>query len=224
MFCQKCGTQMQHNQNACPSCHTPIAGPVSAAATAEKLKSASQDAWQVLRTFGGNPVGGLSQAFEGLGPARALSVGVVFGCVFACCLALGYYSLFPVWGRPRGLIGFIKIIVVALVPFVALFGASAIARKIFRGEGSFGHDSFVAGASLLPYGIVAISASILGMGNWEVVSVLLLFAVCLNILMLFASATRISKLSDQAATVAIPFMLLICAGLSKVIYCAMVTN
>lgn len=224
MFCQKCGTEMQDSQSACSNCKTPVAHPAAAPAPSEKVKAASQDAWQALKTFGGNPVGGLSHAFESLGPSRAFSVGIIFGIAFALCIAVGAYSLPPFFGRPQRFTGFIQILVVAMVPFVSLFGASAIARKMFRGEGSLGYDSFVAGASLLPYGCVAVVGAILGTGNIEVIAVFMLFALCLNILMLFASLTRICKMSDQAATIAIPLMLLACTYLSKIIYCAMMTN
>lgn len=220
MFCQKCGVQIPDNAIVCPSCSASVATPKPAAVAADKVKTASKDALQAFKVFASNPVGGLSVAFESLGQARALGVGITFGAAFALCVLFGAYRLLPEWGRPHGFTGFIKILVVALVPFVSLLGASVVARKALRGEGGLGHDSFISGASSLPFACVVLLAGILGLGNIEVIAVFTLFAVCLTILMLFAGLTRICKLSERAATVAVPLMLIASAWLSKIIYTA----
>jgi hypothetical protein len=188
---------------------------------ADKFKNASTDALRAFKTLASDPVGGLSSAFESLGQDRALGVGMIFGALFALGVLLGVYRLVPVWGRPQGFGGFMRILVVAVVPFLSLLGATALARMAFRGNGGFGHDSFIAGTSLLPFGLGAIVAGILGFGNMEVVAVLALFALCLNILIIFTGLTRISKVSEQSATIAVPLMFLASAWLSKIIYSAM---
>lgn len=221
MYCSKCGTQIQDNSVACSSCGASMAAPNPTALAADKVKAASTDALQAFKMFASNPVAGLSVAFENLGPARALGVGIIFGTLFALCIVFGVYRLLPEWGRRRGFSGFLKILVVAVVPFISLFGASVFGRKAFRGEGGFGHDSFITGASLLPFGFFAMLAGILGLGNTEVIAVFALFAVCLSILMLFAGLTRICKTSERSATIAVPLMLLASAWLSKIIYTAM---
>lgn len=221
MFCQKCGTQIPENAVACSSCGVSAAAPNPTALAADKVKVASKDALQAFKLFASNPVAGLSVAFESLGQSRALGVGITFGALFSLCVLFGVYRLLGEWGRPHGFSGFIKILVVAVVPFISLFGASVLGRKAFRGEGGFGHDSFIAGASLLPFGFVALLAGILGLGNIEVIAVFTLFAICLIILMLFAGLTRICKLSERAATIAVPLMLIASAWLTKIIYTAM---
>lgn len=223
MFCQECGKEISDNAAACSSCGVSTAAPNSTAFAADKVKAASKDALQAFKMFASNPVAGMSVAFESLGQARALGVGITFGALFSLCVLFGIYRQLPEWGRPPGFSGFIKILVVAVVPFISLFGASVAGRKAFRGEGSFGHDSFIAGASLLPFGFVALLAAILGLGNIEVIAVFTLFAVCLTILMLFAGLTRIYKLSERSATVAVPLMLIASAWLSKIIYTAMLS-
>jgi hypothetical protein len=224
MFCQKCGAQVSDNGAVCSSCNASLAPPSPAAVAADKIKAASKDALQAFKMFASNPVAGLSVAFESLGQARALNVGIAFGVVFTLSVLFGVYRLLPEWGRPHGFTGFIKILVVAIVPFVSLFGASVVARKTFRGDGGLGHDSFISGASLLPLGFVAVLAGILGLANIEVIAVFTLFAVCLTILMLFAGLTRICKFSERAATVAVPLVLLASAWLSKIIYTAMLKD
>ena len=221
MFCKKCGAQIQENATTCPSCSALVEGSNLVATAAENVKAASIDAFEAFKLFASNPVGGLSGAFERLGQKRAFGVGLIFGAIFALCVLFGIYRLLPEWGRPHGFSGFIKILVVSVVPFVSLFGAIVVARMSFRGEGGFGNDSFISGASLLPFGCVFLLASILGAGNIEVISVLTLFAVCLTILMLFAGLTRICKLSEQAATIAVPLVLLASGWLSKIIYAAL---
>jgi hypothetical protein len=223
MFCQKCGTQIPDNAVACSSCGVSTATPNPTALAADKVRVASKDALQAFKMFASNPVAGLSVAFESLGQARALGVGITFGVLFSLCFLLGIYRLLPEWGRPPGFGGFIKTLVVAVVPFISLFGAGVLGRKAFRGEGGFGHDSFIAGASLLPFGFVALLAAILGLGNMEVITVVTLFAVCLTILMLFAGLTRIYKISERSATMAVPLMLIASSWLSKIIYAAMLS-
>ena len=221
MFCKKCGAQIPDNAIACSGCSTLVEGTNTATMAADKVKAASKDALQAFKLFVSNPVGGLSGAFESLGQSRAFGVGLIFGAVFALCVLLGIYRLLPEWVRPQGFTGFIKILVVSVVPFVSLFGATVVARMSFRGEGGFGHDSFISGASSLPLGCLVLLSSILGAGNIEVIAVLMLFAVCLTILMLFAGLTRICKMSERAVTIAIPLILLASAWLSKIIYVAL---
>jgi hypothetical protein len=221
MFCKKCGVQILDNAVACSSCNALVEGANPLELAAEKVSAASKDALQAFKLFVPNPVGGLSGAFESLGQKRAFGVGIIFGAVFALCVLFGVYRLLPEWVRPHGFTGFIKILVVSVIPFISLFGATVVARMSFRGEGGFGHDSFISGAASLPFGCLVLLASILGSGNIEVIAVLTLFATCLTILMLFAGLTRICKLSEQAATIAVPLILLASGWLSKIIYAAL---
>ena len=148
---------------------------------------------------------------------------ITFGALFSLCLLFGIYRLLGGWNTPSGFNGFIKILVVSVVPFISFFSACVLGRKAFQGEGNFGHDSFIAGASLLPFGFAALVAAILGLGNLEVIAGFTLFAFCLTILMLFAGLTRIYKISERSATIAVPLMLTASAWLSKIIYTAMLS-
>jgi hypothetical protein len=183
------------------------------------VKVASKDSLTAFKLLALNPVGELSSAFQSLGEARGLAVGIVFGVVFAICCVLVGHRLIPQWLRPGGF--FFKILVVSFVPFLSLLGASALVRTFFRGRGGLGADSFIAGASLLPFGVLALLGSFLGLGNLEVIALAALFANCLVILMLFAALTRIYALSERQATLAVPLMLVVTAWLCKVVYAAM---
>src|ERR1035441_5210222 len=102
-------------------------------------------------------------------------------------------------------------LVCACVPFVCMAGASALARLVFRGKGGLSNDSFISGAAVLPLGCVPLLSSILGAGNIEVIGALMVFALCLTILMLFAGCTRIPMMSERMATIAVPLMLMLSA-------------
>lgn len=186
-----------------------------------KVAAASKDAVAAFKMFATNPVPGLSAAYESLGSARALGVGVVFGAVFAVALVIGVYRFVPEWMRPQGVGGFLKVVIVSVVPYVSMFAASALVRTAFRGQGSLGGDGFIAGAALLPFAVVALLVALLGSGNLDIVGIVALFAVCVTILMLFAGLTRINKTSERAATFAVPLMVMASAWFSKIIYSAM---
>ena len=135
------------------------------------MKAASKDAMGAFMTFSTNPVGGLSEAYQGLGPARSLGVGITFGMVFALCiLGATYRYLGDFLSGRRGR---------------RVLQDSDLCRRAFRhpprrdaprcawssaGTGSFGSDSFLAGAALLPFAIVAIATILLGPANWNIIS------------------------------------------------------
>jgi hypothetical protein len=226
MFCPKCGTQLPDNSVACSSCGTTFGGAAPrtmvAGAGVDRVKAASSDAFGAFKTFATNPVGGLSEAYNGLGAGRALAVGITFGVVFALCIVLSVYrtmgsAFFP------GVGGFFKVLLIAVVPFGALFASAIGVRMVFRGEGELGGDSFIAGAALLPFGVVALLITLLGRSTDSTILIFLfLFAVSLTILMLFAGLTRINNISERMATIAIPIMLIVTAWLSKLIYTEMI--
>jgi zinc-ribbon domain len=221
MFCPKCGTQLPDGSAACSSCGTTFAAPRAGAAAAvagERMKSASTDALGAFKTFATNPVGGLADAYHSLGPAKALGVGLTFGIVFAVCILLSVYRIVPEFMRPTGVGGFFKLVIVAIVPFGALFVAAAAVRTIFRGEGALGSDSFLAGAALLPFGLIALIMTILGPSNLNIMYFLAIFTGSLSILMLWAGLTRIYKISERLATLAVPIMIVVTGWLSKLIY------
>ena len=226
MYCPKCGTQNPDTAISCSSCGTALGArtPAAGGGAGDRVKAASQDALQAFKTFAANPVGGLPAAAASLGQTRALGVGIVFGGFFTLFVAFGLYRVMAPWGRPEGIGAFLQMLVVAAVPFLSLMGAGTGVRRVFGGEGGLGIDTFIAGASLLPFGFVALLASLLGGGNLGVIGALSLFAVCLTILMLFAGLTRIAKTSEQSATLAVPLMLLVSSWLAKVIYSAMLNQ
>jgi hypothetical protein len=222
MFCPKCGTQLPDGSVACSSCGTTFGGAAPrtmvAGGAGDRMKAASSDAFGAFKTFASDPVGGLSPAYDKLGAGKAMAVGITFGAVFALCIALALYRTLGQF-LFHGFGGFLKILLIAVVPFVALMLSSLGVRTIFRGEGEIGTDSYIAGASLLPFGIVAIIMALLGSSlNSNVIYFLGLLSISLTILMLLAGLTRIYKISERMATIAIPLMLIVTGWLSRLIY------
>lgn len=188
----------------------------------DKAKKAGADAWEAFKLLASDPVGKLKESHDALGPNRALIVGIIFGAVCVICAFLGMYVFLSRVSRfsvdSIGIGEFVKAFFFAFVPYVSLVGASLAARKIFRGEGGLSHDCYLAGVALLPLGLIMLIGSLLGQANVEVVGVLTLLAFCLFILVLFAGMNRLSKLSERAATLAVPLMIIASAWFSKIIF------
>ena len=231
MFCPKCGTQSSDTATICNACGGAL--PVSengakGTVTAEKIKAASQDAWDVFRRFSRNPVGDIDQAYKSLGSSRALGVGLTFGAVSALLSAIAFMTL--VSSLTYGFTGmtsfenFLKLTIAFLIPILSLTLSSLAIRHIARAEGSVGQDCFISGASLLPLGFAALLSSILGLANLEIIVALFVIAQCTTILMLFAGLTKIYRIRDSLATISVPAMLLLSGWLSKVFFVTFLTN
>lgn len=218
MFCEQCGKPIPASQEVCRFCSVSAQQSVFDHEAIDKAKTVSKDATDALKIFVLNPVGGLAEAFDFLGEKKAFGVGLAFGVVFTLCVVIGTYSFLPAWGRPNGLGGFVKILLGAVIPFLGLWGANCIVRAAFQGVGSAGHDSFVAGATLLPLGFAVLLSGVLGFMNFEVILGLFIFAVSFAILMLFVGLTRVCNLSERLATYAVPIMVLITGVLAKIAY------
>lgn len=217
MYCTKCGALNDDTMKVCTSCEATIGSPVSIAS--EKVKAASTDALSAFKRLALNPLGELEVAFEQLGSSRAFAVGITFGSLFAFALLFAAYRNLG-WMAPSGFAGFLKILMLAVVPFVAMLVALVIIQKIFGASGGMPHASFVAGAASLPFGILAILVLILGIGNLEVIAICAFFTVCLGILTLYVGMTNVAKLSVRSATFAVPLCLGASVWISKILFMA----
>ncbi len=220
MFCQNCGKELAVGSQSCAACGTKTS--TTAPAAQEFLKrgqTASLDAWSAMKRLFPDPVGGPSAAFEALGETRAKGAGIAFAVLFVLLVTVGIYLALPKWSRP-GFGDILKLALWGLVPFASLAGAFFLARRIIRSQGSFGSDLFIAGAALIPAGLLALATGLLGIGNFEVITVLGVFAASHTLLMLYGGCTRVSKMSDASSAVAIPVILLFTAWISKVIFAA----
>jgi hypothetical protein len=233
MFCQKCGTVLADTATACLSCSTPIvpAGlhPGGTSPAAETVRSASKDALAAFRSLAGNPVGGLVPAYQALGEARAVRAGVAFGLVSLASFLLGGYLLLPPFMKEDlfeflGFGGVMKCLLFALIPFLCTAAGSLAVRKGFGGRGGLGSDAFVAGASLLPASLCMLAGGLVGLEHYQAIGVLTVVAGCTGTLMLFAGYTRVAKLGERAATIAVPLVILLTVWLAKSLSTSVLTG
>jgi hypothetical protein len=215
MFCTQCGTAIPDLSKTCPSCANPVGESHPASARA---KEAGQDALRAARTIAKNPVGGLATAIDALGPTRSTGAGVVMALAFAGCVLAAVYKTTPMDVVAPGFEGFLKALLVALVPAATLTVALVLIRTVLRGRGSAGTDLMIASAGLLPIGALMLLIALLGVANAEAILIVVCFAICLHIQMLFAGLTRVSGLSDLRASLAVPTAVLLMLWLTKVVY------
>jgi len=232
IFCTNCAASLDADAKFCPSCSAPVTDSVPLASESRggaqmefsaRLKTASKDASHAFRSFATNPVGGLPVSFAELGAPRAMGVGIVFAVFSILCVFIGVYVALPAFSKPD-FGDSLKFIVFGAVPFVSLLAASAATRKIFGGVGSVHGDSFIAGAALLPFGLLVLVSSILGLANLEIAALLVVFALCYGILMLYTGVTRISNVSESRAAFAVPVMIIVSFWLTKIIFGAMLPS
>jgi len=225
MFCQKCGTAVAGTLTACPSCNTPLAALATGAGTtavADTVKAASRDALGAFKQLAGNPVGALPAAYAALGDAKALRAGVAFGVVSLFSFLLGGYLLLPDFFKEDlfevlGFGGVMKCLLFGAMPFLCTAAGSLGVRKALGGRGALGADTFIAGAALLAPSLCMLLAGMLGAGNFEVIGILAVFAGCTAVLTLFSGYTRIAQLTERAATLAVPLVVILGAWLAKVV-------
>jgi hypothetical protein len=222
MFCQKCGTSLADTATACLACNSPIlqAGAAVPGAVAAGVKAAAGSAFSALKSFAGDPVGRLPAAYEALGDERARRVGLAYGVVSLVGFLLGGYLLLPFRDGLFDFLGFggvLKCVLFGVVPFGVTALASFALRTVLGGRGGTGCDLFVAGAALLPVSLAMPIVGLLGYENYAAMAVVTVFAACTGVLMLFAGFSRISKLSERAATLSVPLVVVLVFWLAKVL-------
>ena len=97
----------------------------------------------------------------------------------------------------------------AAVPFFSLALVSAFARGVWRRRGSFAGDIFLAGACLQPLSFLVLFSSLAQVLPSNTLLIISIFVSCYTILMLYSGCTQISNLSDKAAALIVPVMLVV---------------
>lgn len=180
-------------------------------------KTTYKDVLEGIKIFLIDPVGGLPIFFFNLGKQRALGVGIAFGIVYAICILLAVRQT-PL---PLFMGGF-KIVIFCIIQFASIVGASALVRILFRGNGSFEGDIFIAGASLLSPGLFLLLGSALGIRNIEIIIIIGVISCVYTILALYAGCHQISAISETKAPLAVASMLIVSTWLSKVIVASLI--
>jgi hypothetical protein len=207
---------------ACPSCNSPVAAAHASAAKAAAVADNVREAWGsalgALKSFAADPVGRLPVTYAALGDAQAGKVGISYGIASLVLFLLGGYLLLPfrdgLWDF-LGFGGFLKCILFGVLPFGGTVLGSLCVRKALRAQGGLGGDLFLSGAALLPISLAMPVNGLLGYENYAAMAVLTLFAASTGVLMLFSGFSRISQLSERAATLAVPIVVVLVIWLGK---------
>jgi hypothetical protein len=137
-----------------------------------------------------------------------MGAGIALGAVFVLsCVLAGYRLKSAFLGHiSLGSSLYFKGFVLTVVPFASLVASNFAARMLFRAQGSWGHDCFVAGASILPLAFPVIVACVVGIGENPIVfTVLVAIASCsLASLILFAGLTQIYRIPIRPASYVVP--------------------
>lgn len=150
-----------------------------------------------------NPAGALLPAYARFKPGQAAAVGLFFAAI-AMLIAQTGVSL----GQPNFLISRESILGMGLMIFVSLAATSAIARLIFQ-RGSWTGDLFLAGAALLPLGILVLLSVLLWPWGSSLVGGLAIVAICHEVLMLYSGCTQIHHFTESVAAWIVSVMLLV---------------
>ena len=189
--------------------------------TMAKVSEAVEHARSVWLNLLSNPVGGISPAYQQLGPAKAGGAGGVFIAAYTIIALLLVYMT-KTFGmiRPDDMGGFMKLMFTLLACCLTWAAAMIGARLINRREGEIGGEVFVAGTISLVLAVDLLLVSILGFGNLEVLMIILLVSTCIIVLQVFVGLTRVSGLDERIGTFMVPVVIVGSCWLSKIIVMA----
>ena len=177
----------------------------------QKFAALPKSALEAMQTFLPSPMGGLLPAFARLDESTAIKTSLVFAIAFDLCFVLGISLLHQadgVFSRTSP----VSLAILGLVPFLNLATVGGTTRLLSRRAGSFAGDLFIAGAALIPLGLMVLLMGIfalLGMGHNLVNTVLAAFAGSYAVLILYSGCNQISNFSETMAGVMVPILLLL---------------
>lgn len=218
---------------------TPSTGQI---AVAPNTDTDTDDGINVYETFIGSVVGRWSSIFIGCTREAAWKFGISCAVVSILCIAIGIgislHKMAELLSPLSSLGNFageeasidsgssfsteqiLNLLVVAFLPFISISISSAIMRKLFShsDDGSFADDVFIAGVSLLPLSGYALIGSYLGLANFEVAIILLIFALSYTLILLYNGYTIVGHIKSTAAALAVPTTLLLSTWITKIIF------
>lgn len=214
------------------------AGPSKENAFVKNLLQALIDAWWSLVKLVKDPIGGLEQAIDDLGPRKSFNVSLLFMVLFAVSsYMLGLSFLEEKLGRVE--IGdpfkltiqyFLKLVVFSFVPYILLFLSIFTAGFAGKEKKEISVPVFLAGVISLPLTVVFFTMrraldlqlkdllfendGFHGLGSF----VLVIFGLSLAVLMLNAALTNIYRISSKWAILIIPLIYSFCGYLAKLTF------
>ena len=165
--------------------HDTTQAEIAARQAKDAAMAASSDALKAFKVLAKNPVGGMREAFESLGPTRAMAVGVVFLVTYYVGLVSGE------WLQIHDKL--ISLLFFGVVPPLFAFGGCVLVRKIFKGGVNLQCDTFIAGASMLPYGLGILAMGVLAGTSAIAQDASMAFATTTTALMLYSGCTTTAR-------------------------------
>jgi hypothetical protein len=183
-------------------------------AATQMAGAAARQAVGAFRSLVSDPVGGIGQSFHQLSRTAALQVGIAFLVLFLLLAILAsVIGTASVGGLAlisgESATAFLQGLLVLLVFLGAMIGVSALFRTMTRATVGLEADLFIVGASLLPIGFYFLLSSVLNVQSrivMAIVTIAAVFAMTFTTLMLHSGLTRIVRLTDRLASLAVPAM------------------
>lgn len=169
------------------------------------IRELINDTRTALSTFVVNPAGGMLPAYAKLTLPRAVRLSILMAIAFNVCFTVGANLA---WRQLYGnLVPIDKLVFTGGAVFLGFAVSSFFMRSIWRGRGSFVGDLFIAGAALLPMGILVLLSGAIGFSNSAIaLSVLSIFTTSYAVLTTYSGCNQISNMSEEASTLSVPII------------------
>jgi hypothetical protein len=171
----------------------------------EAALAASTDAVKAFKVLMKNPVGGLREAYETLGPTSAMGVGIVFAAAAVLLAMVGFFLLYSVVPISLGFAFYLKLFLVAVIAIGIAIGGCAAVQAIFKGEGGIQAPVFIAGASHLPGGLAILLIGLFVKAPM-VAEAVQVFGMTTVAIMLYSGCTTLLRVREVAATIVVPLI------------------
>jgi len=156
-----------------------------------------------------DPVGGLASVYLRLGEAKSLSVGILFMVITIILFVLGF-----ILANETFLVGVLSILFMLAIVFISL----SVSRGMFNGKGTINSDILIAGLSLLPFSVLILVSSLLGVSyGWGFFGYLS-FGLTYTILILFSGFTKIYQFSESKSSILIAIILFLVLNAVNIIF------
>jgi len=222
MFCSHCGAALEDGAVMCVQCGAdlqPKAAAPPLGLNADRAVAASKDAARAVKLLLTDPVGSIGAAYDAFTP-KAMDVGIAFCAFFILSSLLAIRIIALQFGGGFFSIGFkevLKVLLIAAVPAACIIAIFIALQLVTTKQKDIARAIFAGGAVLLPLALFNIVGGILGIGNWDVVSVVALFMICYMILLLYAGIRDVLKVSSPLAALSVPLVLIATWFLTKTI-------
>lgn len=164
-----------------------------------------------------NPSGAALQVWQSQLPYQSIGISLIGAGLAMGCVVGGNHLFAPeTWTVSDS-----QVMLLSLVAFSSLVLAGSLIRRMVGKGGSWSGDLLVAGSAMLPVGVWAILCGLaMQLGQIELIA-LSLFASSFAILGLYSGYTKIGKIAEPIAALAVPTIVMISYGVTALLYRAL---